>query len=337
MSKKNQQTTGQSDTLPDAASEMAGATSPKAGAVKKAAASKKPAASDSTTQKDTAGIPTPTVAGSDSQCGGCPSATGSDKQPLDKLATHPQTHIKNTLAVLSGKGGVGKSLVAAQLAVALRRLGYKVGVLDADITGPTMARAFGVGGKLQACKDGIIPQETASGIKLVSTNMVLPDETTPVLWRGSIISNLVRQFWSEVLWGELDYLIIDMPPGTGDVALTIFQSLPIDGVVIVTAPQDLVSMIVSKAVNMALMMDVTIYGIIENMSYYVCPACGSRHNIFGLSNVEHLAKNYALDQFAQIPITPTYAQLMDAGKAEEIKIDELTGFIASLLEGDLRV
>jgi Mrp family chromosome partitioning ATPase len=205
-------------------------------------------------------------------------------------------------------------------------------VLDADITGPTMARAFGFGNddKLKACEDGIIPSQTPGGIKLVSTNMVLPDETTPVLWRGSIISNLVRQFWAEVLWGEIDYLLIDMPPGTGDVPLTIYQSLPIDGVVIVTAPQDLVSMIVGKAINMAEMMEVPVLGIVENMSYFECPDCGSRHAIFGSSTIDELAANYKIALSARVPIDPSYATKMDAGEAEQIKIEPLEQFAAKL-------
>jgi Mrp family chromosome partitioning ATPase len=271
-----------------------------------------------------------------------PAASAADNAPadapaaecshLDKLKTHPQAQIKHAIAVVSGKGGVGKSLVAAQLAVALRRLGFAVGVLDADITGPTMARAFGISDKLQACQDGIIPQESSGGIKLVSTNMVLPDESTPVLWRGTIISNLVRQFWSEVLWGQLDYLIIDLPPGTGDVALTIFQSLPLDGAVVVSTPQDLVAMIVAKAINMAQMMEVPVLAVVENMSYYRCECCDSVQRIFGPSTVENLAHNYTIEHFAEVPITPTYTHLMDTGKAEEIDISslsELAGRLAS--------
>ncbi|MDR2672227.1 MAG: Mrp/NBP35 family ATP-binding protein [Coriobacteriales bacterium] len=249
----------------------------------------------------------------------------------DKLASHPQAHIKHALAVVSGKGGVGKSLVSSQLAAALSRLGHSVGVLDADITGPTMARAFGVDERLQACKDGIIPHVTPEGIKLVSTNMVLPDETTPVLWRGSIISNLVRQFWSEVMWDETDYLIIDMPPGTGDVALTIFQSLPIDGVVIVSTPQSLVSMIVAKAINMAQMMDVPVVGIVENMSYFRCPDCGSVHNLFGASMVEELAREFSISAFARVPIEPEFARQMDRGAAYDIAIETLEEFAGELV------
>jgi Mrp family chromosome partitioning ATPase len=233
--------------------------------------------------------------------------------------------------VVSGKGGVGKSLITSGLAVKAAAAGYKVGVLDADITGPTMARAFGITDNLRACEEGLIPLETAGGIKVVSTNMVLPEETTPVLWRGSIISNLIRQFFSEVLWGDLDYLFIDMPPGTGDVALTVFQSLPIEGIVIVTAPQDLVSMIVGKAINMAQMMEVPVLGLIENLAYYVCPDCGSSHAIFGESDVEALAESYEIPLSARIPISLAFAERMDKGEAEALDIPELDEFAAQLL------
>jgi Mrp family chromosome partitioning ATPase len=271
-----------------------------------------------------------------SSCGVSDCAARSEDSILDKLATLPQTTIKHAIAIVSGKGGVGKSLVTSQLATALTKQGYKVGILDADITGPTMARAFGITEKLKGSDEGIIPQETPEGIKLVSTNLVLQDETTPVLWRGSIISNLVRQFWAEVVWGEIDYLLIDMPPGTGDVPLTIYQSLPIDGIVIVTAPQDLVSMIVSKAINMANMMEVPVLGIIENMSYFKCPDCGNEHAIFGKSSIDQLSSDYKIELSARVPIDPSYAGKMDAGQATQITIDSVVDFAGSLVAAVLK-
>jgi Mrp family chromosome partitioning ATPase len=234
--------------------------------------------------------------------------------------------------VVSGKGGVGKSLLTTILAAALHKAGNRVGVLDADITGPSMARAFGLSEKLRACADGILPSVTAEGVQLVSTNLILPEETTPVLWRGTIISGLVRQFYQEVLWGELDYLLIDMPPGTGDVPLTVFQSLPIDGIVIVTAPQDLVAMVVGKAINMAETMAVPVLGIVQNMAWYECPDCGARHNIFGESDIAALAQGYGIELIGEIAINPTYARKMDAGRAVEIEPPELAGFIDGLIK-----
>jgi Mrp family chromosome partitioning ATPase len=269
--------------------------------------------------------------GCDSSCSSCDVAGCGDRSAPAKLETHPQAQIHHVIAVVSGKGGVGKSLVTAELATIANARGYHVGVLDADITGPTMARAFGISDHLNACADGLIPQETAEGIRVVSTNMVLPDETTPVLWRGSIISNLIRQFFSEVLWGELDYLFIDMPPGTGDVALTVFQSLPIDGIVIVTAPQDLVSMIVGKAINMAAMMEVPVLGLVENMAYFSCPDCGSEHRVFGPSTLDTLAEEYGIALRTSLPLDPSLAERMDRGEAARMELPELDAFAGELL------
>lgn len=267
----------------------------------------------------------------DARCSSCDVSDCGSRTEAAKLLTHPQAKIKKVIAVVSGKGGVGKSLVTTQLARVVHAEGYKVGVLDADITGPTMARAFGIKDRLSANENGIIPQETSQGIKVVSTNMVLPEETTPVLWRGAIITNLITQFFSEVLWGELDYLFIDMPPGTGDAALTVYQSIPVDGVVVVTAPQDLVSMIVGKAINMAHMMEVPVLGIIENMSYFECPDCKGKHAIFGKSDLAARASQYDIKLSATLPIDPSFADCMDKGKAEQINIPELRSFIKELL------
>ena len=232
--------------------------------------------------------------------------------------------------MVSGKGGVGKSLVTSLLASVLQKNGNKVGILDADITGPSIPRAFGIEEKLRANESGIIPSVSVSGIKIVSTNLILPDDTTPVIWRGSIISNMVRQFFSEVNWGELDYLLIDMPPGTGDVPLTVYQSLPIDGVVIVTAPQTLVSMIVGKAINMAGTMEIPVLGLVENMSYFECPGCAERHALFGPSSVEALAQEYAIGLTATLPLSPYFASKMDAGAADALDTAPLEAFARAL-------
>jgi Mrp family chromosome partitioning ATPase len=262
----------------------------------------------------------------------CASRTsGNAPDPLATLSPHPSAHIKHVIAVVSGKGGVGKSLVTSLLATSLHKAGYQVGVLDADITGPSIPHAFGISGNLSATAEGIVPSETAEGIRVVSTNLVLPAETTPVLWRGTIISNLVRQFFSEVLWGELDFLLIDMPPGTGDVPLTVYQSLPIDGIVIVTAPQDLVGMIVGKAINMAGMMEVPVLGIIENMAYFECPDCKSTHRVFGTSDIEALAKSYDIDLVGQLPLLPGFAAQMDGGRATAMATDALCDFSAGIV------
>ncbi|MDR1183513.1 MAG: Mrp/NBP35 family ATP-binding protein [Coriobacteriales bacterium] len=268
----------------------------------------------------------------DNACSSCAVDCSSRTEPTDiKAPVHAQTHIKHVIAVVSGKGGVGKSLVTSLIASALRRQGYSVGILDADITGPSIPRAFGVEEKLRANAQGILPSVTKSGIQVVSTNLVLPDETTPVLWRGTIISGLVKQFYSEVIWGDVDYLLIDMPPGTGDVPLTVYQSLPIDGVIIVTAPQDLVSMIVGKAINMAGTMEVPVLGIVENMAYFECPDCGSRHDIFGASHIDKIADEYGIGLVAQLPICPNFARHMDEGEVEQLDTSVLDEFTEVLI------
>jgi Mrp family chromosome partitioning ATPase len=268
----------------------------------------------------------------DSACSSCAEDCSSRTEAADmKAPVNAQTHIKHTIAVVSGKGGVGKSLVTSLIATALRRQGNSVGILDADITGPSIPRAFGVDEKLRANAQGILPSVTEGGIQMVSTNLVLPDDTTPVLWRGTIISGMVRQFYSEVIWGDIDYLLVDMPPGTGDVPLTVYQSLAIDGVIIVTAPQDLVSMIVGKAINMAATMDIPVLGIVENMAYFECPDCGSRHDVFGVSKIDAIAKEYGINLVARLPITPDFAQSMDEGKAELLEVSALEDFIKTLV------
>ena len=224
---------------------------------------------------------------------------------------------KRVIAVLSGKGGVGKSLVTGSLAIELQRGGNKVGVLDADITGPSIPKMFGMSGRhAHGIGNLLLPEISAHGVKVMSSNLLLQNETDPVLWRGPVIAGAIRQFWSETSWGPLDYLLVDMPPGTADVALTVFQSLPVDGIVIVTSPQDLVSMIVAKAVNMAEKMNIPVLGIVENMSYATCPDCGKKIEIFGHSKLDEVAEQYGLKVLGRLPINPAFAAACDAGTLE---------------------
>ena len=229
---------------------------------------------------------------------------------------HAKSHIKKVIGVVSGKGGVGKSMTSAMMAVSMRRKGYKVGVLDADITGPSIPKLFGVHGPAMGTEDGINPVESHTGIKIMSINLLLEDEEAPVVWRGPVIAGAVKQFWTDVVWKDVDFLFVDMPPGTGDVPLTVFQSLPVDGIVVVASPQELVSMIVAKAVNMAEMMKVPMLGIVENMSYIVCPDCGKHINVFGNSHVDEVAAKHHLPVLAKCPIDPQLAELSDAGMIE---------------------
>ena len=229
---------------------------------------------------------------------------------------HAKSHIKKVIGVVSGKGGVGKSMTSAMMAVSMRRKGYKVGVLDADITGPSIPKLFGVHGPAMGTEDGINPVESHTGIKIMSINLLLEDEEAPVVWRGPVIAGAVKQFWTDVVWKDVDFLFVDMPPGTGDVPLTVFQSLPVDGIVVVASPQELVSMIVAKAVNMAEMMKVPMLGIVENMSYIVCPDCGKHIHVFGDSHVDEIADKYSLPVLAKMPIDPELAKEADAGMIE---------------------
>ena len=234
------------------------------------------------------------------------------------------SEVKRVIAVLSGKGGVGKSFVTGALAVELARRGSKVGILDADITGPSIPKMVGMSGKrASGLGNLLLPEISATGIKVMSSNLLLEHETDPVLWRGPVIAGAIRQFWSETSWGPLDYLLVDMPPGTGDVALTVFQSLPVDGIVVVTSPQDLVSMIVAKAVNMADKMHVPILGVIENMSYITCPDCGKTIEIFGTSKLEQVAETYGVKVLGRLPIDPALAAACDAGEIETALPDNL--------------
>lgn len=245
--------------------------------------------------------------------------------PLNK-----DSSIKHVYAIMSGKGGVGKSSTTASLATAMAKRGYKVGIMDADITGPSIPMAFGVHQRATGTDAGIDPAVTPSGIKLMSLNLLTANETDPVVWRGPVIANVVKQFWSDVVWGEVDYMFVDMPPGTGDVPLTVFQSLPVDGIIVVTSPQDLVSMIVSKAVHMAEMMSIPVLGLIENYSWYQCPDCGARHAIFGESRLEEVARELGLPILARLPIDPALAAACDAGKVEGAERNYLEEVAAQL-------
>lgn len=242
-------------------------------------------------------------------CEGCPS-----KQPKSMLEEmNSQSNVKHVIGIVSGKGGVGKSFVTASLANRMAQKGYKVGILDADITGPSIPKMYGLHGPAQADDNGIYPPLAENDIKVMSINLLMPDEEAPVIWRGPVISGMVKQFWTDVIWGELDYLFVDMPPGTGDVPLTVFQSLPLDGIVIVSSPQDLVQMIVKKAYHMAKSMNVPILGIVENYSYLVCPDCGKKISVFGESHIEEIAGKMDLKVLGKMPIDPSLAELSDKG------------------------
>ena len=263
-------------------------------------------------------------------CSSCSSDCGDRKKEslLAQLNLHAK--VKKVIAVVSGKGGVGKSTVTSMLAVAMSRKGKRVGVLDADITGPSAPTAFGVNECRGATEDGLYPAVTAGGIQVMSINLLLDNATDPVLWRGPVIAGAVKQFWTDVIWEDVDYLFVDMPPGTGDVPLTVFQSLPVDGIVIVTSPQDLVSMIVSKAVKMANMMHVPVVGFVENYSYLQCPDCGKRIEVFGKSNLHQIAEAFNLPILAQLPIDPSVAAAYDSGMMETVSTDGVDGVISAI-------
>ena len=264
-----------------------------------------------------------------SSCGENCSSRKKDKsdflKPMNKYSD-----IKKVIGVVSGKGGVGKSLVSCLLASKCAKAGLKVGILDADITGPSVPKSFGITERAMQDDECLLPAVTSDGIKLMSINLLLEDVNSPVVWRGPVISGVIEQFWSDVRWGELDYLFVDMPPGTGDVALTVFQSLPIDGIVIVSTPQDLVKMIVNKAYNMAKMMNVPVLGLVENMSYYICPNCNQKINIFGESKIEETAAELGVPVLAKLPINPEINKLVDAGKISEVEAKELDDFVELL-------
>ena len=262
-------------------------------------------------------------------CDGCPSKQNpqSMQEPMNAYSD-----VKHVIGVVSGKGGVGKSFVTASLAAQMAKAGYKVGILDADITGPSIPKMFGAHGQLVGDERGMYPYETPDGIKIVSINLLMEDEEAPVVWRGPVIAGAVKQFWNETVWGDVDYLFVDMPPGTGDVPLTVFQSLPVDGIVIVTSPQELVQMIVKKAYHMAKSMNVPILGIVENYSYLVCPDCGKKISVFGESRIDDVAKEYGIPVLAQIPIRPAIAKAVDEGTVEYIEADFLDNAVKAVKE-----
>ena len=247
-----------------------------------------------------------------------------------RAPANAQSNIKKVIAVVSGKGGVGKSTVTSSLAVAMARRGKKVAVLDADITGPSIPTAFGIHERATGTDDGINPAVTAGGIKAMSLNLLTANETDPVIWRGPVIAGVVTQFWQDVVWGDIDYMFVDMPPGTGDVPLTVFQSLPVTGAVVVTSPQDLVSMIVTKAVNMANMMDVPVLGLVENYSVFKCPDCGAMHSIFGESHLAEVAKEMDVPVLARLPIDPALAAAVDSGRIESLEVNYLEDVAATV-------
>ena len=253
-------------------------------------------------------------------CSSCGESCGERTAPQDlQAAANPHANVKKVIAVMSGKGGVGKSLVTASLAAAVQKSGRQAAVLDADITGPSIPKAFGVHDRAMGDDDGIYPAVTSTGLKLMSLNLLVENESDPVVWRGALIAGTVKQFWTDVQWGDVDYMFVDMPPGTGDVPLTVFQSLPVDGIIVVTSPQELVSMIVEKAVKMAEMMDLPILGLIENYSYFKCPDCGKEHRIFGESHLEEIAKAHSLSVLARLPIDSALAKACDEGRVEQLE------------------
>ncbi len=251
-----------------------------------------------------------------SKCGEAETSKNSFLAPMNQLS-----EIKKVIGVVSGKGGVGKSLVTSMLAVEMRRRGYNVGILDADITGPSIPKLFGMTGNATSDNMGIYPVLSKTGVEVMSVNLLLENSEDPVIWRGPVIAGAVKQFWTDVIWEDVDFLFVDMPPGTGDVPLTVFQSLPVDGIVVVTSPQELVSMIVGKAVKMAEIMNIPVLGIVENMSYFVCPECGGKHAIFGESNVEKTAEKFDIKTVAKIPIDPKLAAACDKGMIELYECD----------------
>lgn len=257
---------------------------------------------------------------SDSACSSCASAGTCSSAPKSLLAeAHPSANIQHVIAVMSGKGGVGKSSVAALLATHLQQAGYRVGLLDADITGPSIPKMFGITGKLKPHPAGMLPNTSSNGIKVMSINLLLENEDDPVIWRGPVIGGVIRQFWTDVLWGDLDYLLVDLPPGTGDAPLTVMQSLPLEGIVIVTSPQDLALMVVKKAIKMAQAMEKPILGVIENMAYALCPHCGERLDLFGASKTAEVVAELGYPFLGSLPLDPQIATLCDQGRIEDLQ------------------
>ncbi len=263
-------------------------------------------------------------------CSSCGEECSHRESGITKDKLNEASRVRKVIAVVSGKGGVGKSLVTSLLSVLMNRKGYRTAILDADITGPSIPKAFGLNDHAMMSEHGIFPVISSSGINILSVNSILENETDPVLWRGPIIAGTVRQFWTEVFWNNIDYMFVDMPPGTGDVPLTVFQSLPVDGIIIVTSPQELVSMIVTKAINMAKMMNIPVLGIVENMSCFECPHCGTKHFLFGESRLDEIARTNEVDALGQIPVEPTLSRLCDQGKIESFEGSWLDHIIEKL-------
>ncbi len=264
-------------------------------------------------------------------CGGC-NVDCSDRQEESLFAKlNEHSKVKKVIGIVSGKGGVGKSLVTSLLAVAAQRKGLRAAIMDADITGPSIPKSFGVHEKARASQMGMMPSLSSNGIQIMSLNLISENETDPVIWRGPVIAGVVKQFWTDVVWKDVDIMFIDMPPGTGDVPLTVFQSIPVDGIVIVSSPQELVGMIVEKAVNMASMMDKEVIALVENMSYLKCPDCGKEIKIFGESNIEKIAKKHNIKLTAKLPIDPSIASLVDSGKIEESNVSALDEILEKIL------
>lgn len=265
-------------------------------------------------------------------CSGCGEECSEREAPKSNFREkpHEMSEIKKVIAVVSGKGGVGKSLVTSMLAVLMNRDGYKTAVLDADVTGPSIPKVFGVTQKPQGNEFGIFPVKSKTGISIMSVNLILENDTDPVIWRGPMIANTVKQFWTDVMWGEIDFMFIDMPPGTGDVPLTVFQSIAVDGIIVVTSPQELVSMIVGKAVKMAKMMNIPILGLVENMSYAKCPDCNKEIKLFGESKIEEVANKYGIEVLGRLPIDPKIAAACDKGMFELFEGDWLNGVVDKL-------
>ena len=265
----------------------------------------------------------------DHQCDSCEQEC---EQRIKKEPLHPQSRVKKVYAIMSGKGGVGKSLVTSFMAIMANRAGYQSAILDADITGPSIPKAFGIQEKAMGDEQGIYPAITQQGIYVMSTNLLLPSETDPMVWRGPMIANMVQQFWTQVVWKDVDYLFIDMPPGTGDVPLTVFQSIPVDGIIVVTTPQDLVTMVVKKAIQMANLMQVPIVGLVENMSYFTCPDCGKSHAVFGESQLHSIAEEEGLPILGKLPIDPKITALVDQGLIEYAELAEMETVFDSFMQ-----
>ena len=261
-------------------------------------------------------------------CEGCSHNSQNPQSMLEAMNAY--SNIKHVIGVVSGKGGVGKSFVTSSLAVQMAKAGYKVGILDADITGPSIPKMFGAHGQLVGDEKGMYPYETKEGIKIVSINLLMEDEEAPVVWRGPVIAGAVKQFWNEAVWGDVDYLFVDMPPGTGDVPLTVFQSLPVDGIVIVTSPQELVQMIVKKSFHMANMMHIPVLGLVENFSYLKCPDCGKKIALFGESNIDEVAAKEGTRVLGKLPLDPAYAKAADAGAFYEMENPYLDAAVDAL-------